>query len=161
MSELDFQVPDLVKEFEGWRWWRIEPDGIGRPRLGSVSYSYHWKPRLKAAASCLSCGASLPRLNCTCGFYTARSLEHLLGLGYRAQGENPDVLGQVANWGKIVECDQGWRSQFAYPVQLWVPARAWRWVKPLTEEYGVPVRLLRDLDLDAKWRAELDDWMRR
>ena len=28
------------------------------------------------------------------------------------------LLGQVALWGKVVECERGWRAERAYPVGL-------------------------------------------
>jgi hypothetical protein len=31
------------------------------------------------------------------------------------------VVGQVALWGKVVECAEGWRGALAYPVHLYVP----------------------------------------
>ena len=33
------------------------------------------------------------------------------------------VLGRVSLWGKVVEYDHGWRAEFAYPAELFIPAR--------------------------------------
>jgi hypothetical protein len=51
------------------------------------------------------------------------------------------VLGQVANWGKVIEGTQGWRAELAYPVKLWVPFEAWKIAQALEAGYGVPVGL--------------------
>jgi hypothetical protein len=32
------------------------------------------------------------------------------------------VLGRVALWGTVVECERGWRASRAYPAHLYVPS---------------------------------------
>src|SRR5262249_52494701 len=34
------------------------------------------------------------------------------------------VFGQVSLWGRVVECEQGWRGQHAYPATVYVPTLA-------------------------------------
>jgi hypothetical protein len=31
------------------------------------------------------------------------------------------AVGLVSLWGKLIECDWGWRGELAYPRQLYVP----------------------------------------
>jgi hypothetical protein len=31
------------------------------------------------------------------------------------------VFGKVSHWGRVVECEHGWRSQQAHPATLYVP----------------------------------------
>jgi hypothetical protein len=142
------RAPDLAQAVEGWRAWRVErePPAFGiAPRLYSVSdANYYWAPRRFSQAECTSCGENLPGEHCSCGFYSAKTLRHLMDMGYPTydpeEGE-VTVLGQVANWGKVVEGSQGWRAQKAYPVRLWVPYECWRLAASLRSGYGVPVRL--------------------
>jgi len=56
-------------------------------------------------------------LDCTCGVYAAKNLEHLRQFGYEGRG----IRGEVFLWGTVVEHEFGWRSQFAYPKTLLLP----------------------------------------
>jgi len=51
------------------------------------------------------------------------------------------VMGRCANWGKVIEGTLGWRAQFSYPLELFVPYEIWPIAKPLAEGYGCAVRL--------------------
>lgn len=153
----DFVVPDVVGVVEGWRAWAVDGRDRLMPRMYSVTQSqYYWAPRKQAQAQCLRgrvndlCkGQPPPREACTCGFYSAKSLTHLQGMGYN--GYNADangrfkIIGRVANWGTVIEGKQGWRSQFSYPLELFVPFEAWRLMEPLTRLYGVPASLMNHL----------------
>lgn len=146
MPDPAFEVPDLRKAREGWRVWRcsieIPPFGAA-PKLYSATHSnYYWIPRKGSLAECGRCGANVPGESCACGFYSAKTFEHLMTMGYHQYDPESGmvaVLGQVANWGKIVEGTQGWRAARAYPVRLWVPFETWKLAKPIEEAYGVPV----------------------
>jgi hypothetical protein len=156
LADTEFRAPDLIGAVEGWRAWHVlrEPPPYGTtPRLESVTWSYYWAPRVKAAASCSKGEDHVPGEHCTCGFYTAKTLAHLRDMGYHSYDENSGrvcVVGRIANWGKVIEGTQGWRSEFAYPVQLYVPFEAYRLAKPLSNAYGVPVKLLNLLDPDSQ-----------
>jgi hypothetical protein len=148
-----FTVPDLEGTVEGWRAWGVPITvGEGVPRLYSVTHSnYYWAPRKRAQAQCLrgsrpkgltTCkGVECPNEQCTCGFYSAKTFEHLQSMAYHRYHDVFHVVGRVANWGKVIEGSQGWRAQYAYPVELFVPFEAWRLAKPLGSLYGVPVSL--------------------
>jgi len=58
---------------------------------------------------------------------------------YNADSGNVMILGQVANWGKVIEGTQGWRAARAYPVRMWVPFETWKLAAVIEEHYGVPV----------------------
>jgi hypothetical protein len=49
--------------------------------------------------------------------YASKSLEHLRTTGYARYG----IHGEVNLWGTVVEHEQGWRAQFAYPKNLYLP----------------------------------------
>jgi hypothetical protein len=160
-ADQHFQAPDLIEAVEGWRTWEVDPDlpefGVA-PKLRSVTHrEYTWIPRQEARAVCArepDCDhqvdsdgqpIGIPGENCMCGFYAAKTLEHLQGMGYIGRvsrtGQVP-VVGQLALWGKVIEGSQGWRAEKAYPVTLFVPFEHHRLARPLAKAFGVPVRLL-------------------
>lgn len=151
----EFAAPDLVGCVEGWRAWSVdaEPPAYGTaPKLRSATYDYVWTPRVKARASCRACTADegpmcVPGEHCTCGFYSAKSLEHLRTMGYHLyDGDRVCVVGQLACWGKVIEGSQGWRAEYAYPTIIYVPFEAYRLAKPISEAFGVPCKLLNLLN---------------
>jgi hypothetical protein len=157
LVDAGFTAPDVVGTVEGWRAWRVhrDPPAFGTaPKLHSATWSYYWTPRVKARAECHKTdGAHVPGENCSCGFYAAKTLDHLRDMGYQTYDENGEfvsVVGQMALWGKVIEGSQGWRAEFAYPATLFMPFEAWRLAKPLEKAYGVPVHLLNLLDPEAQ-----------
>jgi hypothetical protein len=50
-----------------------------------------------------------------------------------------DVIGEVEIWGRVIECENGWRSEYAYPKELWLLGEG---LESLSWKYGVPVRRL-------------------
>lgn len=108
----------------GYRAWRWKATG-----LQSLNGS-PWLPGRPLAASCghpagtfasraeAAHGADqLPHVDCTCGVYAAKTLEHLRQIGYAQRG----IHGEVYLWGTVVEHKLGWRAQFAYPKSLFLP----------------------------------------
>ena len=64
------------------------------------------------------------------------------------------MLGRVALWGQVVECERGWRGSHAYPEHIFVPTTASDG-KPIARvdelalgltDYGVPVELVEGDD---------------
>ena len=118
-------TPDYISAIVGYRVWQWTADGLqslnGEP----------WFPNRPLVARCRSLPLGTiagrddpahnanpaPRENCTCGVYAAKSLEHLRGTRYWQYG----IHGEVSLWGTVVEHEQGWRAQFAYPRSLFVP----------------------------------------
>lgn len=152
LRDEEFEAPDMIGSVEGWRAWNVdrEPPAFGTtPRLESATYSYWWTPRVKARAECPKSPTHVPGEQCTCGFYAAKTLEHLREMGYHAYDEESKrvcVVGRLAMWGKVIEGTQGWRSEFAYPHTIYVPFEAWKLARPIQRAYGVPVKLLNLLD---------------
>ena len=156
----DFEPPDLAGTVEGWRAWGVPaalpPFGTA-PKLYSLTHrQFFWDPRQASEAECGRCKA-IPGETCSCGFYSAKTLEHLKSMGYHTYDAERDgefhVVGQVANWGKVIEATSGWRSQFSYPARLYVPFEAWELAKPLSRAYGVPVTLANNLTPPPKKRS--------
>jgi preprotein translocase subunit YajC len=63
-----------------------------------------------------------PKEKCRCGVYASKSLEHLHVTGYERYG----ICGEVNLWGTVVEHEQGFRAQFAYPKSLYLPPKMLR-----------------------------------
>lgn len=152
-------LPDVAGTVPGWRTWDIDPegvplDGVQGPVLRSVTKrSYIWIPREVQEATCKKgthSGGS-PEERCTCGLYSAKDYDHLMSMSYHQYDGELDgfytAVGEVANWGKVVEGTQGWRAQFSYPRVLYVPFEAWHLARPLQEAYGIPVKLKNFLGL--------------
>jgi hypothetical protein len=166
-------APDYVQPITGWRTWLVA-DVDGKPRLASVFYYALWPVRRELVSECLARrsrsrllnrraddeGHSTPGERCACGIYAARELRTALGYlhssGLRDVREVEGravlhrVLGRVVLWGRLVECEAGWRGAFAYPQCLYLPERTRRGdpVRRLEDvalsltEYGVPVQIL-------------------
>ena len=163
LTKEDFRAPDLIGTVEGWRAWKVnrEPPPFGNcPKLYSASAHFYWAPKQRARAECTRGNSEhVPGEQCSCGFYSAKTLGHLREMGYHTYNQESGqitVVGRLACWGKVIEGSQGWRAEFAYPVTLYVPFEAFRLGKPLKEGYGVPVKLLNLLD-PTKFPEEAKD----
>ena len=119
-------VPDYISPMVGYRVWHW--DAAGLKSLNGI----HWLPGKPLSAAC---GIALsrtiagraehgyvtheaPHEDCTCGVYSAKSLDHLRTFGYMQYG----IYGEVWLWGTVVEHEQGWRAQFGYPKRFVVPS---------------------------------------
>ncbi len=132
--------PDLAAAIVGWRVWRVDT----RYRLCSALRDEPWEARHPFSASCVS-GHGAPDESCTCGIHAVRAPEE--ARPYLIGRNSPEavhrVLGRVSLWGRVVEGPAGWRAEYGYPAQLWVPD------DPLASEialhlgrYAVPVELV-------------------
>jgi len=104
-------APDYISPIVGYRVWRWD---AGLKSLNGIQ----WQPHQALTSVCRAQGShEIPEARCTCGIYASKSLSHLRRLGYM---ENR-VHGEVNLWGTVVEHQDGWRAQFAYPRNLVVP----------------------------------------
>lgn len=96
---------------------------------------------------------------CSCGIYSLKPSCHANDrlLDYSVEhaviGELP-IFGKVAQWGQVIVGENGYRSQFGYPTELFI-ASGDHWLLPsnsngdrmnvlrsrLEERYGVPVSI--------------------
>ena len=96
-----------------------------------------------------------PDPRCRCGYYA-----------YYTLPEEPDlpapeaVWGAVVAWGRIVECERGFRAQYARPVALLdcpspLDRSKGRLLARAAEAYGIPLLERDHLIAYAAWHGEL------
>lgn len=127
------QSPDYTHTITAWRAWDVT-EGF----LESVGSSFKWEPKKAMVASCRHAGHAGPHVNCSCGFWSFKTREQLL----RKLEEYVDfvlVIGTVEIWGRVFEHKHGYRSEFAYPKELWLLQPG---LESLSWTYGVPVRTI-------------------
>ena len=118
-------VPDYISPVVGCRVWRWDAAGLrslnGKPWLPGTPFSaaceLAMSRTLVPGAEQQHAEHEAPQLRCTCGVYAARSIQHLRTFGYMRFG----IYGEVWLWGTVVEHEQGWRAQHAYPKNLVLP----------------------------------------
>lgn len=137
----------LPGELEAWR--AFDVHGIGEVlRLFSVTSSSPkgvgrvWPTAGYFEATCSRRhrdDEGVPGEKCTCGIYSLVSWEEVVAQSYATVGGR--VVGRIAIAGRIATGDKGFRAERARVVELFVPFERWRWARPLSMGYGVPVRL--------------------
>jgi hypothetical protein len=153
------RAPDYVEPFEAWRVWNVLRRN-GEYVLASVVQRAVWQAREEFTAQCLRSRGlfgrvrrravhEAPEVYCECGIYGTvldRLDYYLAETPFRGAAS---VLGTVALWGTVIECEHGFRASHAYPLRLYVPAdagRPWRigWDEVAVGlwGYGVPVEPL-------------------
>jgi hypothetical protein len=142
-------LPDFVVPLLGWRAWRlwVPPPGSGTcPAFSSVILGTPWAPRRRFSAEhSFDLGArcrGLLELGCSCGVYAFKDLAeafiYLTNVRDRLLGMSADVaLGTVSLWGKVVECERGYKAQYAYPHHIYLPASLARFVPEISSVFGV------------------------
>lgn len=165
-------VPDYIEPLVGYRAWGCTADGAllslnnatewpGRePLKASCSMNSavpflpqptlsqglqdRWKQLAEESQQELIASHGVPRAECSCGVYAAKSD---LSLHFRSYAETQVIWGEVYLWGKIQDYTEGYRAEFAYPKALYVaPASDAQLAKAVGDRYGVPVteRLVTD-----------------
>ena len=132
------EAPDYIEPFEAWRVWKVVRYD-GQYRLASVVRRTVWPVGEAFAAECLrargvfarfrrKAAHRAPDADCECGIYGAR-----LDVAGEYLAEEPgsvaSVIGRVALWGTVVECQHGFRASRAYPTRIYLPVdsgRRWR-----------------------------------
>ncbi len=83
----------------------------------------------------------VPGEDCTCGFYSWRTMELLAESYYSGHG----VICEVAPWGRTAIHKLGIRSRHVAVTAIWVHNEGLLWTREL-EAYGVPVRPIAELE---------------
>lgn len=136
-------APDYVHTLTGWRGWKVKAG-----KLAALGMRGVWEPKKATPSGCDKSSDPLwfmpnpapphlaPHKNCACGYWSFKSLD-MLTRALSSYVDSVDVIGSVEIWGRVIECENGFRSEYAYPKELWL-------LKPDHEHlgwtYGVPIR---------------------
>ena len=164
------KAPDYLEPITGWRgWYAVRDEQVAR--LSSLVYPTLWSPRRELLATCRHRPLLLllrpwrrrppdhgaPNESCRCGIYATADPEkaaaYLEDCIVHAEPFRWPVLhrviGRVALWGSVVECEDGWRASHAYPEHLYVPLHEdlddgcdSRTIARELTAYGAPIELL-------------------
>ncbi|HEV2643410.1 MAG TPA: hypothetical protein VGT98_11915, partial [Candidatus Elarobacter sp.] len=123
-----------------------------------------WEPRqaLRAVCGKFETTHDAPWMTCHCGVHAYRqedkALEHFNSFINRNGDEVVGwAFGKVSLWGRTVEHEDGWRSEWAYPLSLTVYADDPRTADAIRELYGVDVKADRLVDVDPEEDVEEDE----
>jgi hypothetical protein len=142
-------VPDFIEPLVGWRAWKVWATPFPSdscPGLTSVVLNKPWTPRRKVTAEhnydlAVRCRGLLD-LDCSCGIYAFKDLEAAFAYAVRVRDRfvgiaNDVALGEVSLWGRVVECEHGFRAQFAYPRHIYLPSTFSRFISVVHYAFGV------------------------
>ncbi len=128
----------IVQAIEGFRAWRVCKEYVNYPIMRSFHFQrVLWTPGQKLVAECGN-GPNCEE-KCNAGIYALKSLcggpnsdECLADWSWDAH----TLAGKVWLWGRMVECDEGYRAEFAYPSAIFDTRPVAATVAKL---YGVPL----------------------
>jgi hypothetical protein len=156
-----YEVETYIEPAVAWRTWVLNPmEGI--PRLHSVTrkhanspYSIDrtpWPPYQPLRGECSSEHEEVPGESCSCGIYATASLIEAwswLTWNFRVSSEVKwrTAVGLTYLWGDVLEYSMGYKAQYAYPKELWLPPNSWRTdndrrdevAREFSDGYGIPV----------------------
>ena len=133
-------APDYADALTGWRVWCVVRHGA-ELRLGSVIQDDLWPADAPFVARCRAHeppanrllirdphAHDVPAAACTCGIYATR--EPAGAWTYLRGRDEPGtvarVIGRVMLWGRVVEHEDGWRAECAYPLDVYTGDRELR-----------------------------------
>lgn len=137
MDALPSRSPEhLTEAISGWRVWNLSMVA-GQPRLEPAGSGVDsWIPGRAIEARCGVSGIlrwglgkhRAPELRCRCGIYACRSLD--VFSRPRPAWPPAPVVGTVSLWGTVIEHEQGWRGQYAYPSRVRLVCAMCAWFEP-------------------------------
>jgi hypothetical protein len=153
----------------GWRFWRVHRTrtlaGLLRYRLcaaGALGQPKIWRPGEATVAVCSdrSSRHEAPFPSHECGIYAYRDRDDaerkLVSMVVyereyaKAEKDKPSTdtfaLGQVQLWGRVIECELGWRGQYAYPYDVTVFSASTA-ARQVREDYSIDVSAASSRDV--------------
>ncbi len=141
-----YVLMEVIQEYVvGWRAWHIIHPGY----LMSANQQEVWEPGVKNSFRCRSNQEHIkPEPSCQCGFHVVKTLPELVAI----VGQYYPIYGATAIWGSVVEQKNGYRAEFAYPINLYYNL-SHEEVTPSTiqilERYDVPILPLNNMLREA------------
>lgn len=131
----DESIPDSFVYLIAWRSWLYD-----RGQVRSLNVNRLWPIRETFHASCSSVPNSsiVPSTSCNCGIYGMKNIWSL-------HFQSVSVVGPVGLWGRVIEHQNGYRAQCAYPLHLYLPRIRVSYPKArlrALERYGCPVTVM-------------------
>ena len=114
-------VPDAIEPIRAWRVWAGSAMGDGTVELRSLTDAArrtHWPVGEALQARCMRGRHPAPSAECSCGIYAHRSRGAALA---HARATPGSIVGEVELWGRVIEHEHGYRSEYAQIRALWVP----------------------------------------
>lgn len=103
----------IVAAVTGYRAWNVP---LFVDELRSVAKASKWKPYQRFEAVCEQSQCS--GVACSCGIYAFNKM-NLVQTEYTTSDRSKRyVYGECWLWGRVLECKDGYRAQFAYPKAL-------------------------------------------
>ncbi len=131
-------MSDLVSDpIIGWRLWKVRRHG-DRHRLESLTWHHvSWPAGSRLQAACITNRHEAPAHGHDCGIYAFKTRQLAEDLLRRYMGEKqcyfegrslvphgpadrPLALGRVSLWGRVLERENGFRAEYAYPYELFL-----------------------------------------
>jgi len=130
----------------GWRAWQVV-EGRDGPTLASWWLGTPWPARRELQAGCHVHG-SRPAAHHVCGIHAFAARDDALAyvdsrrdgpmLFARTPARSLGIaVGRVSGWGRVVRHTRGWRSQFAYPFDLYLLVGSPALARSLADRYAV------------------------
>ena len=103
----------IVSAVSGYRAWNVP---LFVDELRSVNQNAKWKPFERYEASCSA--AQCRGVSCSCGIYAFNKMALVQKEYTQTDRSKRYVYGECWLWGRVLECKDGYRAQFAYPKAL-------------------------------------------
>ena len=142
--------PTSLDVVTGWRLWRVVEHGEGVRLAAWSSPTLLWPAGRRAEAACLLDvpeSHAPPQPGCRCGLYAFATRADAEAALAAEMLPGPSAIGRVSLWGRTIRHAGGWRSEFAYPYDLFVVGGTRELVRELRATYRV--------DADGESVAEL------
>ncbi len=117
------RIPDSVDPIIGYRYWKVlfpgylvdsnkitlfEPRKRIKARCTGLFWTVHSNTSLREAHTT----EVVPVKGCYCGIHAYKTLP-------KDRHGFPRLYAKVALWGKVLEHEEGYRAQYAYPLEFW------------------------------------------
>lgn len=129
----ELERPFYIEPIVSWRAWKCSFDG-DTVVLRSITYQrVVWPNREELKAECQReilarlPGHVAPNQTHGCGIYSVKTSEDALLWALANRNGPVRVIGEVKIWGRILQYERGYISEYAYPANFYVPENYDHW----------------------------------